>query len=115
MERIDTVIVGGGQAGLATSYFLAQQGREHVVLEQAAQPAPVWRNERWDSFTLVTPNWTLRLPGAEYDGPEPDGFMPRDEVAAYFARYVARFALPVRYHARVTAVEAMAGLPRTTS
>src|SRR5829696_5971267 len=61
MERIDTVIVGGGQAGLATSYYLTQQGREHVVLEQAARAANVWRNERWDSFTLVTPNWTLKM------------------------------------------------------
>ena len=72
MEHLDTVIVGGGQAGLATSYYLTQQGREHIVLEQAAHAAPVWRNERWDSFTLVTPNWSLRMPGAEYDGSEPD-------------------------------------------
>ena len=50
MERLDTVIVGGGQAGLATSYFLTQQGREHVVLEQASQAGNVWRNWRWDSF-----------------------------------------------------------------
>ena len=56
MEHVTTVIVGGGQAGLATSYHLTQQGREHIVLEQAATPAHVWRDERWDSFTLVTPN-----------------------------------------------------------
>ena len=106
MERIDTVIVGGGQAGLATSYYLTQQGREHIVLEQAARAAPVWRNERWDSFTLVTPNWTLKMPGAEYDGADRDGFMPRDEVVAYFERYVDRFALPVHYNARVLSIEA---------
>lgn len=105
MEQIDTVIVGGGQAGLATSYHLTQRGHDHIVLEQAAQPAHVWRDERWDSFCLVTPNWTLRLPGAEYDGPEPDAFMPRDEVAAYFARYVDQFQLPVRCNTRVAAVE----------
>ena len=70
MERIETVIVGGGQAGLATSYCLTQLRREHVVLEQAEHPANVWRNERWDSFTLVTPNWTIKMPGAEYDGVE---------------------------------------------
>jgi putative flavoprotein involved in K+ transport len=104
MERIDTAIVGGGQAGLATSYYLTQQGREHVVLEQAAQAATVWRNERWDSFTLVTPNWTLKMPGAEYDGPDPDGFMTRDEVIAYFARYVERFHLPVQGNTRVLSV-----------
>jgi putative flavoprotein involved in K+ transport len=109
MERIETVIVGGGQAGLATSYFLTQHGREHVVLEQAARPAPVWSEQRWDSFTLVTPNWTVRMPGAEYDGPDREGFMPRDEVAAYFERYVDRFRLPIRYNARVRAIEPMDG------
>ena len=109
MERIDTVIVGGGQAGLATSYYLTQQGREHIVLEQSAQAANVWRNERWDSFTLVTPNWTLKMPGAEYDGTDRDGFMPRDDVVAYFERYVDRFALPVQYNARVLSIEPMDG------
>ncbi len=109
MERIETVIVGGGQAGLATSYYLAQQGHEHVVLEQAAQAGNVWRNERWDSFTLVTPNWTVRMPGAEYNGPDRGSFMPRDEVVAYFERYVDRFCLPVQYNARVLAIEPMDG------
>src|SRR5829696_6272648 len=105
MERIDTVIVGGGQAGLATSYYLTQQGREHVVLEQAAKGANVWRNERWDSFTLVTPNWTLKMPGAEYDGADRDAFMPRDEVVTYFERYIERFGLPVQYNTRVLSIE----------
>src|SRR5262245_5368213 len=101
MERIETVIVGGGQAGLATSHELTQAGHEHVVLEQAAHPGPVWRTQRWDSFTLVTPNWTLRMPGAEYDGPDRDGFLPREEVVAFFERYVTRFQLPVQYATRV--------------
>ena len=109
MERIETVIVGGGQAGLATSYYLTQQGREHIVLEQAARAASAWRNGRWDSFTLVTPNWTLKMPGAEYDGADRDGFMPRDEVVAYFERYIDRFALPVHYNARVLSIEPMDG------
>jgi putative flavoprotein involved in K+ transport len=109
MERIDTIIVGGGQAGLATSYFLTQLGREHVVLEQETYAAPVWRNERWDSFTLVTPNWSLRMPGAEYDGSEPDAFMPRDEVVAYFEQYVERYQLPVQVSTRVVAIEPLDG------
>lgn len=109
MERIDTVIVGGGQAGLATSYYLTQQGHEHVVLEQAAHAAPVWRDQRWDSFTLVTPNWATRMPGAEYAGPDPGGFMPRDEVVASFERYVDRFRLPVQVNTRVLAIEPMDG------
>jgi putative flavoprotein involved in K+ transport len=105
MEHIETVIVGGGQAGLATSYHLAQQGHEHVVLERSAHVASAWRDGRWDSFTLVTPNWSLRMPGAEYAGPDPDGFLPRDEVVAYFDRYVERFGLPVRYDSEVRSVE----------
>jgi putative flavoprotein involved in K+ transport len=107
MERINTVIVGGGQAGLATSYCLKQQGHENVVLEQAAQAGNAWRTGRWDSFTLVTPNWTMRLPGAEYEGSDRDGFMPRDDIVSYFERYVDRFQLPVRYNTRVLSVESM--------
>lgn len=105
MERTETVIIGAGQAGLATSYELSRLGREHVVLEQASQVANAWRTGRWDSFTLVTPNWSVRMPGAPYDGPDRDGFMPRDEVVAYFERYVERFQLPVRVKAGVDAVE----------
>ena len=63
-QRIDTVIVGGGQAGLSTSYWLKQQGRQHIVLEKAEEPGSAWRL-RWDSFTLVTPNWSVRLPGSD--------------------------------------------------
>lgn len=109
MERIETVIIGGGQAGLATSYHLTQLGREHVVLEQAAQAAPVWRNERWDSFTLVTPNWATKMPGAAYVGPDPDGFMPRDEVVAYFEKYVDDFQLPLQVNTRALSVESADG------
>jgi len=103
-EHIDTIIVGGGQGGLSTSYHLLRQEREHVILEQADKSAKAWR-ERWDSFTLITPNWTIRLPGAEYQGDDPDGFMAREEVVAYFDEYIERFDLPIRYGIRVTSVE----------
>ena len=104
-EHMETVIIGGGQAGLATSYWLTQHGREHVILEQAAQAANAWRNGRWDSFTLVTPNWATRMPGMESPSADPNGFMPRDELVAYFEQYIERFRLPVRYNTRVTSVE----------
>lgn len=104
-RRIETIIIGGGQAGLATSYFLTQRGREHVILEQAAQAGNAWRNERWDSFTLVTPNWSFRLPGAEYQDDMPDGFMPRDEIVARLEQYAAHYHLPVRYGVRAISVE----------
>ena len=110
VEKIETVIVGGGQAGLATSYWLKQHGREHIVLEKAGRPGHAWR-QRWDSFTLVTPNWMFRLPGAEYGGADPGGFMPRDEIVATFERYVAGNALPVSFGVDVTAVERLAGRP----
>ncbi len=104
-QKTETIIIGGGQAGLATSFYLARNGREHIVLEKAAQAGNAWRNERWDSFTLVTPNWSFRLPGAEYQGDAPDGFMPRDEIVTCFEQYVERFHLPVQYGVRVSSVE----------
>ena len=104
-HTFETIIVGGGQAGLSTSYYLGQLGREHVVFEQAALPAHAWRNQRWDSFTLVTPNWTIRLPGAAYQADQPDGFMPRQEIIAYFEDYIERFKLPVLNNTRVTSIE----------
>jgi len=104
-HRIDTVIVGGGQAGLAISYYLSREGREHVVLERAPAVANAWRNQRWDSFTLVTPNFQVRMPGAEYNGSDPYGFMSLAEVVKYFDEYVERFDLPVHCKVEVFSVE----------
>ena len=106
IQTLDTIIVGGGQGGLATSYYLKQQGRKHLVLEQSDQAGSAWRDGRWDSFTLVTPNWAFRLPGAEYTGDQPGGFLNRDEVVEIFSGYADKFGLPLRPHSRVTAVEA---------
>ena len=61
MKQIETVIIGAGQAGLIVSYHLRANGRDHIVLEQAAEVADAWRNHRWDSFTLNTPNWQSQL------------------------------------------------------
>src|SRR6516165_11309594 len=105
LHRIDTVIVGGGQAGLAISYYLSQEGRDHVVLERAPAVANAWRNQRWDSFTLVTPNFQVRMPGAEYKGTDPYGFMSLAEVVKYFDDYVERFGLPVHCEVEVFSVE----------
>jgi len=102
---IETVIIGAGQAGLAISYYLKQQGREHLVLERAPAVANAWRNERWDSFTLVTPNFQVRMPGAEYNGNDPYGFMTLAEVVKYFDDYVERFGLPVHCGVEVLSVD----------
>jgi len=104
-EQVETIIVGGGQAGLAASYCLGRLGRENVILEQSAYPASAWRDGRWDSFTLVTPNWSVRLPGAEYQGSDPNGYMGRDELVRYFEQYILRNQLPVRYSTRVTSID----------
>src|SRR5258708_30207297 len=105
LHKIDTVIVGGGQAGLAISYYLTQEGREHVALERAPAAANAWRNQRWDSFTLVTSNFQVRMPGAEYSGNDPYGFLSLAEVVEYFDNYIERFRLPVLYGVEVFSVE----------
>lgn len=105
-ERIGVVIIGGGPAGIATSHELTQAGVEHVVLERG-RIGETWRG-RWDSFCLVTPNWTVQLPGGAYDGDDPDGFMPRDGVVDHLKRYAAAFGAPVREHTSVTSLEAAA-------
>ena len=103
-DRLDTVVVGGGQAGLAVSHELAEAGVPHVVLERG-RVGQTWRG-RWDSFCLVTPNWSVQLPGHHYDGDDPDGFMPRDQIVAYLERYAASFYAPVREGVEVTALRA---------
>ena len=107
-ESVDVAIIGGGQAGLATSWYLSQANVEHVVLE-AGRVAETWRTRRWDSFCLVTPNWTVQLPGAKYDGPDPDGFMSLAELVAYFERWAVSFKAPVREGCNVSSLEAAPG------
>ena len=102
-ERLDTAVVGAGQAGLSTSYFLTARGREHAVLERG-RVGETWRSERWDGFCLNTPRWTQQLPGHEYDGEEPDGFAPLSEVIEYVDGYARSFDAPVREGVTVTAL-----------
>jgi putative flavoprotein involved in K+ transport len=101
-ERIGTVIIGGGQAGLSVSHELAQAGVGHVVLERG-RVGQSWRG-RWDSFCLVTPNWSVQLPGYPYDGPDPDGFMPRDALVSHLERYATAIDAPVHEGVEVGSV-----------
>ena len=94
MPGTDVVVVGAGQAGLAASRHLAVLGIDHVVLERG-RVAERWRSTTWDSLRLVTPNWMTRLPGWHYRGPDPDGFMARDEIIDYFVAYAGAIAAPV--------------------
>ena len=90
----ETLIIGAGQAGLAMSRCLTDLGRDHLILEKG-RVAERWRSERWDSLTLLTPNWQTRLPGYRYRGDDPDGFMSRDEVVSFFEGYATSFSPPV--------------------
>ncbi|MDP6094554.1 MAG: NAD(P)-binding domain-containing protein [Gammaproteobacteria bacterium] len=100
-EHIDVLVIGAGQGGLSASYFLTQQGVPHLVLERG-EVGNAWRTDRWDSFTLVTPNWTIRLPGAEYQGNSPDAFMGREEFVAYLERWAKSFKCPLSANTEVT-------------
>src|SRR4029453_16290091 len=95
MHSINTLIIGGGQAGLALSHCLTSLGRDHLVLERG-RVAERWRSERWDSLRLLTPNWMPRLPGYSYDGPDQDGYMSAGEVVDFFQDYADSFDAPVR-------------------
>lgn len=97
------VVVGAGQAGLAVSRELTALEIDHVVLERA-RVGETWRG-LWDSFCLVTPNWTLSLPGAPYTGDDPEGFVHRDEIVRYLERYASTFGAPVREGVAVDSLE----------
>jgi putative flavoprotein involved in K+ transport len=99
---LDTVIVGGGQAGLALGYHLRRAGVPFAILDADARVGEAWR-QRWDSLTLFTPRRFSALPGLSFPG-DPDGHPGKDEVADYLARYAAHFHLPVRLGCRVTSV-----------
>jgi putative flavoprotein involved in K+ transport len=105
MEHVDTVVIGGGQAGLAISYYLTQARRDHLVLEKK-HVACVWQDERWDSFALVGPNWMLGLPDMPYRGDDPEGFLTRNEVIEYLETFAALVAPPILEGVEATAVEA---------
>jgi len=100
-----TVIIGAGHAGLAMSQRLTQRSIEHVVLERG-QVANSWRNERWDSLRLLTPNWHSHLPGMRYAGDDPNGFMTVPEVVAFIDSYAAAISAPVQPQTTVTSVAA---------
>jgi putative flavoprotein involved in K+ transport len=103
MERIETVIVGGGQAGLAMSYYLGQLGREHVILERQ-RVAERWRSERWDSLAFQSPNWNVRLPGLALQSADPDGFASRDEISRFIGHYAAFIHAPLQCGLAATAL-----------
>jgi putative flavoprotein involved in K+ transport len=108
MKYTDTVIIGGGQAGLAMSRCLREREAEHVVLERG-RVGERWRSERWDSLRLLTPNWHSRLPHWHYQGDDPDGYMTAGEFIDHLERYARSFDAPVLGGTTVQAVEKLDG------
>ena len=108
VERTDTLVVGGGQAGLAMSEHLNSLGIPHLVLERG-RIAERWRSERWDSLVANGPAWHDRFPGMEFEGLDPDAFAPKEAVADYFVAYAGKIGAPVRCGVEVEAVEKIEG------
>ena len=92
--KVDVIVIGAGQAGLAISYYLTRAKIEHVILERGSI-ANAWKNERWDSFCLVTPNWTINLPGALPSSVDPDAFMKKDDFVKLLENWAKSFRAPV--------------------
>ena len=101
--RTTAVVIGAGHCGLAMSWWLAARSIDHVVLERG-EVANTWRTERWNSLTLLTPNWQSRLPGFGYEGDDPDGFRTMPETIAFLEGYAKRVSPPLHTHCPVTAV-----------
>ena len=106
-ERVDVVVIGAGQAGLAIGYFLARAGRRFLIVDGADSIAGAWRS-RWDSLVLFTPRRYDSLPGLAFPG-DPDGYPTRDEVIAYLEQYAAAFELPVELDNAVRSLDADGG------
>jgi len=107
-ESVNTLIVGAGQAGLVLSGMLSRADHEHLLIETRDSLGGGWQ-DRWDSFTVVTPNWVSSLPGFPYDGTDADGYMRRDAIADRIARYAEVIAAPVALSTRAERVEPIGG------
>jgi len=105
MLQTTAVVIGAGHAGLAMSRRLTERSIDHIVLERG-EVANSWRTQRWPTLRLLTPNWQTRLPGHDYAGDDPDGFMPAAGVVATLTRYARLVGAPVRTGVTVHTVRA---------
>lgn len=110
VEKINTLVVGAGQAGIAMSEHLSLVGVPHVVLERN-RIAERWRSERWDSLVANGPAWHDRFPGLKFEGVSPEAFPPKERMAQYFEEYAAMLKAPVRTGVEVRQVERNVGRP----
>ena len=110
VEKIDTLVVGAGQAGVAMSEHLSNCGVPHLVLERE-RIAERWRTGRWDSLVANGPAWHDRFPGMEFSDIDPDAFAPKEKVADYFVAYAKKIAAPIRCGVEVRDVQRNVGRP----
>jgi putative flavoprotein involved in K+ transport len=111
---IDVIVIGAGHAGLSASHMLTEHGVQHVILERG-EIANSWRNERWDSLKLLTPNWQTRLPGYYYAGEDPDEYMGMSELIQFMQDYAEYSHAPVLTNTNVTSVRKKGGVYYITS
>lgn len=107
-KHYPVIVIGGGQAGLAISYCLKSKNIDHIVLDKG-EVGDSWRLHRWDNFTLVTPNWQCELPGYQYSGKNPKGFMNRQQVYEFVKNYADKFNPPLYNQVTVTSVKKSEG------
>jgi putative flavoprotein involved in K+ transport len=100
-ERVETLVIGGGQAGLAISHHLKRRGLPHLVLERG-RIGERWRSERWDGLTFQFPNWSVRLPDFPFGHDDPDGFADLGTIVDFIDAYAAFVAPPIRCGVEVT-------------
>jgi putative flavoprotein involved in K+ transport len=103
VEKIDTLVVGGGQAGLAASEHLSNNKVPHMIVERS-RIAERWRSERWDSLVANGPAWHDRFPTMEFADLDPDSFAPRDRIVGYFEAFADQIAAPIRCGVEVTSL-----------
>lgn len=106
-EKVQTLIIGGGQAGLAMSEHLSKCGAEHLILERR-RIAERWRSERWDSLVANGPAWHDRFPGMSFSDIDPDSFATRDQIVGYFVAYAQQIKAPIRCGVEVKELKAKA-------
>ncbi|MEM8867373.1 MAG: MSMEG_0569 family flavin-dependent oxidoreductase [Verrucomicrobiota bacterium] len=114
-NRVQIAIIGAGQAGLSVAYALEKKGITDIAIFEKNRVAHSWREERWDNFCLVTPNFQCRLPNHPYDGNDPEGFMPKDQIVDYVTRFAQKINAPIHEGVEVQSVVKADGLFKITT
>lgn len=111
IERVNTLIVGAGQAGLAMSHMLSDRNHKHLVVERG-RIGERWRTERWDGLRFQFPNWSVQLPNFTFRAADPDAFATVSEIVAFITQYANFIAAPIRSGVTVTKLQTTSGASR---